>query len=130
MSYALATAILETGQYDVTCAGCYSDIGVMSGPMIREAMWARGPLLCPNCRQRKCDFCGRLVKHKLPFTSYGFARICPLCVQGRKNLQPPTHYRKLIGSTRELMLNEGIIGEYCLSSSPKLNTLKEERDRG
>lgn len=54
-------AIGDTGTYMVLCTRCRKHIGTMRPAQILEAIWAtkdRGGVLCPECREQTCDFCG------------------------------------------------------------------------
>lgn len=135
MTFALAKEIPTTGKYEVSCASCLSPVGVMDVPTIMRAISSRGPIICPECRSRKCDYCGKVMKRRLPFVGHSLNRICTSCVRGKKHLTPPamsrdTQIRMKYDSERQL---------YYLSCSPKLHKTggdpegrgtKEVRDDG
>lgn len=100
MTYALA--IQQGEKFEVSCANCLEGIGTMDGEMLQRAIMARGAVICPSCRLRKCDFCGAVKERRLPFTGLygpgGAARICPLCVQHKRNAGLPEYVRETIVS--------------------------------
>lgn len=111
MTYAITMATGVRGVHLVSCAACRSDLGTMRGDTIRRAIAAKGPIICPECRLRKCDFCGRLTQRRLPLTgaAYGAGayRVCPLCVQKKLNQRLPNCEKVLnLAGQKELALNE------------------------
>jgi len=114
MSYAITIETGERGIYLVFCAACREDLGTMTMDTIRVAIQVRGPIICPGCRLRKCDFCGVIKRHRLPLTGGPFAagayRVCPLCVQMKRNQKLPDFDKVwTMTAQREVALNEVII---------------------
>lgn len=49
-------------QWEVYCAHCLRSVGRMTSEQVQYAIFAtmgRGGVLCPTCRLRTCDLCGR-----------------------------------------------------------------------
>lgn len=89
MSFALAELIPEVGCYRVFCVACLETFGTMTGDSIARAVHARGPMICPRCRRRHCDFCGRVTTFRLSFVQGHRWRTCPVCVQERVTKSVP-----------------------------------------
>ena len=114
MSFAITIETEKRGVYLVFCAVCRWDIGTMKAEDIKRAILAKGPVLCPACRIRKCDFCGVVKKHRLPLTGgaggAGAWRVCPLCVQMKKNQSWPESEKSVrFVAQHEVALNEVVM---------------------
>lgn len=137
MSFALTVGLDRVGVYEVICTHCRESLGTMTTEMIARAIQLKGPILCPGCRLRHCDYCGRITKHRLPSTQGPFAsglyRICPLCVQGRRSMTLPEFEKKVTNHIKEIAFPEQITEvkslleeSTCLSCSPKVHSLIPE----
>ena len=84
MTYSIAEETEQRGVLRVFCAACNFHLGTMRLPTIMRAMSLKGPLICPECRTRKCDYCGRMQEHKILITGQPFGegsfKICPVCL--------------------------------------------------
>lgn len=131
MSYVLTVDIDREGVYEVLCTHCRESLGTMPIDIMMGAIRAKGPILCPGCRLRHCDYCGRITRYRLPTTQGAFAsglyRICPLCVQKKSSMKLPEFEKSITShiiepSFLELIksISELLTEDACLSSTPKL----------
>jgi len=56
----------------------------MKRTTVQRAVLARGPVICPDCREKHCDFCGLVGEYNLVFAGDTPARICNDCVHRLK----------------------------------------------
>lgn len=72
--------------YEVSCLQCCAYIGTMSGAQVSKAIMltaGRGGVLCPDCREKTCDFCGLTLENSSQVVVTYFAdkqiRHCKIC---------------------------------------------------
>ncbi len=72
--------------YEVWCNNCRDSVGTMTCVQVRDAIWAtigRGGILCPSCRKKTCDSCGRYFADKHAVGQIkgptGRVRVCATC---------------------------------------------------
>lgn len=100
----------------VFCQCCDGDVGSMTAKTLMRALRMRGNILCPKCRNTKCDYCGlhgneiesRVAHKSIPGL---VLRRCYWCEQ-EKRTRPDYFYHSTVSHRKP-----GI----CLSSSPYLN---------
>lgn len=93
MTYALCVGTSERGIYEVQCACCLKGFGTMKGETIRTAIVSRGPLLCPDCRRKKCDYCGQVLPVAVARVKTTGDGICVECVcRGVNPLEPECRF--------------------------------------
>lgn len=97
MTYSICERIGELDVFKVCCAACSNDLGTMTSEMIREALRFRGPVICPECRQRKCDFCGFLRVERTQVVGNNQDRICLPCHINKRHLAAPLFVLSMAG---------------------------------
>lgn len=55
---ALTSTQLGDGKVEICCCCCYRSLGTISYDLLLRALMTHGDILCPECRQRHCEFCG------------------------------------------------------------------------
>lgn len=70
---------------EVMCCTCLEKLGTFNREVLLKALLSHGDLLCPECRQRHCQFCGwvdaekpRVLTSVLEVNGKPY-RICSLC---------------------------------------------------
>lgn len=63
----------------------------MAGDVIRTAINRRGPIFCPDCRARKCDYCGVVFPDRVNRVVKTGDGLCASCENGSVDLFNPDH---------------------------------------
>lgn len=113
MTYAIVSESSKGGVFQVICVACREEMGTMHIDDIRHAILAKGPVICPDCRRRKCDYCGELKGKELEkctgMDGYGIYHICPSCKKMESDYFNPIYTRHMIlASVKDLGRGEAI----------------------
>ena len=108
MTYALTIPTELEGVVNVCCAACRQSIGSMRYDTLWAAIRARGPILCPDCRQLHCDYCGLIQTQLTTVCPQYNTFVCDNCLEIETDLQKPKYYRGFIGYVKEVPIKGSV----------------------
>lgn len=108
MTFSLCSETSLPGVYRVNCANCQLGLGTMNADTIMRALMRRGPIICWQCRLKKCDYCGEVGDWDLPFMEGEKYRACFKCVDTEQIIWPP-EYAFALTVAREPPLIEEVV---------------------
>lgn len=103
----------------VWCLACGQDLGSMTLEQVTRALRWRGDLLCPDCRSRRCDYCGYIGVDELETRAHpdrdGLkVRKCYWCYEEER--ETPEYY---FDSLREHGTHNSCLSSYRISQKTR-----------
>src|SRR5262245_12118920 len=83
MTFFATDVLMDSLEVRMVCERCIKYFGTVRLNIAATAIAYRGPLLCPNCRETKCDNCGYFLNESKPrpvyVGSFFLGNLCEHC---------------------------------------------------